>query len=224
MISSYYTDFRDKNLGKQYEPCDSLKEESFLKKEGLSRGLNALLIPSSFLAHALDSIIGFGATMVAFFTLGNKGYTTARNNLKQFKCLASDSYIHTLRIFNPNAELWHESGFGEELIIGSLRDIAKSCIQTRENGEQKPWYLRHVVSRLLFLSLGLASVVARVIDCAIGIIALPLSFLTLGSFSVINEAAYSGLKIIGIVDDICYSLIKTINPWVKKEKEDLGNN
>lgn len=54
----------------------------------------------------------------------------------------------------------------------------------------------------------------RVFDLVIGILAMTAALVTLGKVDVINNVAYRGLQVTGIVKDIFYNTTKMLNPWM----------
>ena len=78
---------------------------------------------------------------------------------------------------------------------------------------EEKFLTRHIVSRLSHGLFAVASVITRLWDFAVGLLAASLAFATLGKIETINHLAYRGLKVGGLCSDVFEHTIKAINPW-----------
>lgn len=199
-------------------------ETTFLKKHVLVRGAYFVLAPASFIASAIDTIIGLGAGIGAICTLGKhqRTFEVAFEHLSSSNKLVVRPYANILQTINPEAKFsgnlacpgnkspmisGHGDGFISDMVISSLKNVAIACY--RSNNFLK----RHVASRLTYALLAVSCLVTRAVDGIIGILAAGLSILTVGKFESLNNLAYRTLKAPGIINDLFYCTIKFINPW-----------
>lgn len=77
------------------------------------------------------------------------------------------------------------------------------------------FFKRHVVSRLTYALMVMASLVARVADGIIGVLAAVGSFCYLGTNEQLNVTAFKGFQAVTNLRDIFIYSIKCMNPWAK---------
>ena len=208
------------------------EDTNLLKKHVLARGAHLLLIPTSFITVAVDTIIGLGAGMKAIFTLGKDEQTfrVAYKQLTSSNKLFAKPYCHFLLTINPEAKFSGSAanqlfianqlglatqatihadgnGFLSNLMIDEIKKTTRACYNSDNLLKQ------HVASRLTFALLAVSCLVARAVDGIIGIPAAGLCILTGGKFESLNNLAYRTLQAPGIINDLFYCIIKFINPW-----------
>lgn len=99
------------------------------------------------------------------------------------------------------------NGFLSNNATNLLKDVARTCYRSDN------FVKRHVISRLTYALLAMASLVTRTVD---GIICMPIaaaSILTCGTFPTLNNIAYRSLQAPNIINDLFYCIVKFINPW-----------
>jgi|LakMenEpi03Aug12_release.lakeMendotaPanAssembly.Ray.scaffolds.fasta_scaffold08994_16 hypothetical protein len=89
----------------------------------------------------------------------------------------------------------------------SLQDLAKKC----DNSEN--YLKRHVGSRLTYLSLALSSLITRIIDFIVGLLAAIVSLSIFGTSKFLNTMAYRELTGSALIKDLSFCAAKIINPW-----------
>lgn len=103
---------------------------------------------------------------------------------------------------------------GKGLLTNSINKFFKKKAEDARIFENS-FFKRHFVSRGATALLLLGSIVTRTVDAVIGVIAAIGSIVTLGKFASLNNTAYRGLQFPGIIHDIHYCAVKTLNPWAK---------
>ncbi|MGD2169511.1 MAG: hypothetical protein PVI40_04655 [Chlamydiota bacterium] len=213
---------------------------NFLKNQVLTRIGFLALIPYATITSAVNMIRGVGAGFATIVTAGNHlpSLRLAMNDLNSSQRIVSKVYMNFLKVLNPQAQFTSKEprtspgsiyrhltvnsnafitadgdGFITDHISSGLKSLARSYLSS-ENVFQ-----RQIASRLTYVLLAVSSVITRVADGVIGSVAAVLSLLTLGKVESINNLAYRGLQIPGIVKDLVYCATKIINPWTGvKEK------
>jgi hypothetical protein len=214
-----------------------VRSKDCFEKHVLARGGHLGLIPLFTITSVVDTIVGAGAGIVSIATGGTYKATCdfAMNHLDSSRNIVAYPYTNLLRTLNPEAKFpssvashsyfhsyryWSQTidqgselitndgdGFITSYVSDALKDVARSC----RNSDN--FFKRHIVSRLTYLLLAISSLITRVVDGIIGVIAAILSFLTLGKVGSINNVAFRALQAPGIVKDLFYCAIKCINPW-----------
>jgi hypothetical protein len=153
---------------------------NFLKREVLSRGAYVVLVPSSFITCALDTLIGLGTSLVSFSSCGThlNTFRVTHNHLISSKQLLVDPYIFLLLAINPKSEFSfkREDGLVHHRISQSLK---LSALEFRKSDN---FLKKEVASRLTYALLALASLVTRAVDGAMGILVGTFSITTCGAF------------------------------------------
>jgi hypothetical protein len=197
--------------------------ENFIKKHILSRISNFGLLFFSGFAALGDTIIGSFAGLGSIATLGmhDGTFLTAMEHLEiGTRSVLAYPYGHLLRTINPNAlpeskrddnppyvDKGGKDGLLAHYALDKLKNIARSCYNS-EN-----FFKKHVASRLTYVLMAIASVVTRIADFFIGLVAALLSLLTFGKFETINNIAFRALQAPAMLKDLFYCTIKFINPW-----------
>jgi|694.fasta_scaffold08994_15 hypothetical protein len=89
----------------------------------------------------------------------------------------------------------------------TLRDSARNFYNS-EN-----YLKRHVASRLTYASLALSSLITRIIDFTVGLIAAIVSLSIFGTCQFLNSLAYRELTGSALIHDLSFCLARIINPW-----------
>lgn len=180
--------------------------------------LNSLFMaPTALVAHLIDTVISIITSVGTLITLGmnTKLYNVNRNFLLQTRYTLSYVYYFLLKTINTRATMDEggsdTGGLLSNIISLKMKSIASNC------GNSTNVITRHVFSRMAYFLCGISTVVMRIVDLVIGLIAMIVSFLTLGKFKKINDIAYKGLTITGVIEDIFINLIHAINPWAREK-------
>ena len=198
----------------------TLEDNNCFWRHIASRVGNLALAPWSIMTQAVDTVIGIGAALATIGTLGNKKiYQVAIKHLDSASFLIADPYLHLLKTINPNASLQVMKGSNNKLadphlttFVGkNMLSLAKSCWASKNK------FVHHVCTRLTFALLALSCVITRVIDLIIGVVAAIGALVTLGTCPKWNRAAYMGLQITGIIQDLFEATIRIVNPSVADE-------
>ncbi|MCC5831695.1 MAG: hypothetical protein JJU12_01450 [Chlamydiales bacterium] len=120
-----------------------------------------------------------------------------------------------MQTLNPHAKFTKEGsvpieggGLITDFVKQKLNDALKSCTKP----ERGSGGMRHIVSRLTVILRTVASLITRIVDFPIGLIAGLFSLLTFGRYESLNNAALRGLQITGIVTDLFEGVIQFLNP------------
>jgi hypothetical protein len=179
-------------------------------KQLLGRAVFIILAPAEFITRAIDTIIGLGAMLALFCTLGLHKPTIvfSKRFVDYSEGLAAEPYANLLRAVNPDAKYLSndEQGLITNFLFPLNNFAHRSC--RHKNGIK-----RHVISRLSFALLIPACIVTRAVDGVIGTLAAILSLATLGKIPLVNKIAYRGLQAPGILRDIPGFFLQTINPF-----------
>lgn len=192
--------------------CQNLVDSentNFFKKHVLARGGYLLLAPVSIITAAIDTIIGLGVGLASIATVGKHAPTfyRAQYHLVLGQQILARLYQHCLQFLNPSAIIDDvEDGLTTDVVKNFFIIVAKDCYRSDSI------FKRHVASRLTYALMLISCAITRLIDGVIGIIAALFSFLTFGHFDSLNNAAYRGLFITGIVTDLFYCTVKIVNP------------
>lgn len=208
---------------------------NFVKKHVFARGGHLALVFWSVVMSGADSIIGVGAGLASVLTGGRHRPTfkCALIHLDSSRQIIALPYVNLLKTLNPDATFSGSmanmsymdrylartigrkdafitsdgDGFITHYVSGTLKSIARGCYNSDNIIK------RHLVTRLTYVLLAITSVITRIVDGIIGVIAALASFLTVGKFESINNLAYRGLQTPGIINDLFYCTIKFMNPW-----------
>jgi hypothetical protein len=181
-----------------------------------ARTANLLLAPVVLITCALDTILGLGATLGVVCTLGRHNIIAdqAATLMLHSTKLLTAPYMQLLKTIDPKQRSYEkkytnnytcDKGLLTEKITFIFAHILK--ISKSQN-----FFNRHIVSRLCFALLAMASLVTRVVDGLIGVLAASVSLLTLGYFHNVNQIAYQNLQAPGIITDIFVCILGILNP------------
>lgn len=189
-------------------------QASFFQNQILARGANLLLVPTSLITCALDTIVGIGAGIGTILTVGKHLPTCqfACNHIKQSFQLLPHVYASLLRAIHPQASL------GDTKLKGVVGFVDPIWEKANTYSLSDHFLKRHVASRLTFALALVASVVTRAVDGIFGICFAALSLLTLGKIEKMNEVAYNTLKASGVIRDLFFSTLLILNPWAFQKK------
>jgi hypothetical protein len=193
------------------------KRTNFLKKEILARCGRLVLIPLSATTAALDVALGTIGAAGALLTQGrNKSLCSfAMKHLDASSKILAQPYANLLKTFDPKNSLSGSTvgaageGIIADVLVSTPDYLAERCKKSNN------FIVRHIASRLTYVLLATACLIARAVDGVIGALALPLSLITLGKCRSINALAYRGLQAPGILKDLCHYIVKFINPWAE---------
>lgn len=201
----------------------STTNDSFLKSQVLARAGFLASIPSSTITSAVNMIVGVGAGFATIVTGGkcSSSFRLAMDSLDNSQKTVSVLYMNFLKTLNPQARFVnHSKAFitadGDGFITNQISTALKALALNYLSSENV--FKRHIASRLTYALLAISSVVTRVADGIIGSVAAVLSLLTLGKVESMNNLAYRGLQIPGIIKDLFYCAAKIINPWTGNQQ------
>lgn len=190
-------------------------------EEGYNMGVRLLLIvrtPFEILAVLADTLLGLVLAVGTILTFGaSKDLRMfAKRHLETLNYLVAQPVKNLLCIMNTGEEAtggdtYEGGGWEQEKGRGLCTQAAYDFQNRKARYFLKSRYCQ-VAARLIYLITIPLLIVARVVDLAIGVIALAVSLLTLAQFRLPNQLAYRGLKFSGVVDDVVQSLICFINP------------
>lgn len=204
-----------------------------VKREVFARGAHLALVPISTVTSALDTIVGSLAGLGAIGTAGLHKPTVElyRRNIDSSRKIAARPFVNFLKFINPAAKFSGDENFVLSDYFDGDEDYNKPKISGDGNGFitngvskymskaaiefsfSQNVFKRHVLSRLTYALMGIASLVTRAVDGAIGLVAAAFSIITAGKFESLNNLAYRGLQAPGIIGDLFSCAIKFINPW-----------
>ncbi|MFI0435552.1 MAG: hypothetical protein ACH350_07500 [Parachlamydiaceae bacterium] len=183
-----------------------------------------VLVPTSFIAHAADTVIGLGAAILAIGTLGVLGTQTAEKYCyNSSRDLLAKSYYHILRAINPKekdpfshpiSDSFPESFFGLFLNIRSIiyKNITPFYDKAKDLSRSSNFLEKHVISRCTYALLAVAYLVTKVVE---GIFCIPIaafSILTAGKYKNLNQLARLTLAAPSIIYHLFCCIMGFINP------------
>ncbi len=192
---------------KQVENC-AQKNAGFFNNQVLSRAGHLVEAPLAAITHLIDGAIGAGCGLVSIATLGmfRDFNTMSLEHLHSGGRVLDSTYRAFLKTINPKAH------FNSQSLL--KRDWAKKILDKADKFRDSGNFLKkYVASRLTYALWGVASAVSRVAYGIIGVIAIPLSLLTLGTVYSINDMASQSLRAPLIIHDLFHSILRVINPW-----------
>lgn len=189
---------------------NDLDDDSCFDQQVTMRIVNLAMIPFSVLATVGDTIIGLGHYFNAVLMIGRKsGYENlAHNHLSALSRIISNIFEGIIQTINPNAE------FGDSDFPGATYFcVTTTLTQIFEASETDSFLKRHVVSRIGHtLTLG-AAVITHAVDGVIGAIAAVFAIVTLGKYKNLNDTAYKGLQVTGVVSDLLMFPLRILKPY-----------
>jgi hypothetical protein len=189
-------------------------ETTFLKKQVLARGAFLALAPASLITIGVDTILGIGSGIAAICTLGKHKPIRkfASRHIVEANELFAVPYRSFLKAINPIAKLDFTSGYMVTSLTQPLFDMADICKKSDN------YLKKQVASRLTYALTAIACLVTSVVDGIFSLSFVALSILTAGKLKDVNNLAYKSLKAPGVIDDLYYLTLVTINPWVFEQK------
>lgn len=193
-------------------------EPNRTKKTQTSRLGHLGLIPVEVVTSAIDIL---PATIGAIFTLASPN-SDITEKVKGFldspQKMLSRVFLRVLNAVRLPAAVkkgaasqkplisWVGDGLTTRYIKSFFVEIGEKCASSPSS------IIKHVFSRLSYLVGGLLSIIARAFDLALGTPAALLALITLGNIQSLNNAAYRGLQVGGILNDIFFTLMNLRNP------------
>jgi hypothetical protein len=163
-----------------------------------------------------DTFIGLGCALGAI-AAGGRSKTANQytfNHLNSLNRFITRPHKYLVQTLNPHARFTPEgriSSKGDGLITNFVKEklnaALKSCTKPERN-----WAMRHIVSRLTIGLRTIASLITRIVDFPIGLIAGLFSLLSLGTCESLNNTAFRGLQVTGIVTDLLEGVVQLLNP------------
>ena len=185
------------------------KSDGFLGREVGGRLIAIKNIALTAIATAGDCFKGILFAVLSFATVGlsKRINKLAGYNLMHSMELIPQIFRSALQIINPKSELDANDidGFFTQKVVNKYLDLQSDL----SDGN---WFKRNVLSRAIHLILIPTSVIARVADFALGVIAAVGAVLTVGKFEKLNSFAYKNLQVMQIVRDLWFHVLQTINP------------
>jgi len=198
-------------------------EPDFLWNEILSRGAFLILAPVAMITSAIDTIIGLGVAFAAICTLGMHMPTVrlANRYLDSSGKVISQPFSLLVKVINPHAS------FNNKIEIRTrYRTSYKPKIQsitclfcerlfklTKALKASEYFLVKHLFSRATYALAIPIITITKIVDMAIGCLALPFALAILGSSETINIYATDAFTITGIVSYLFQCTIAVINPW-----------
>lgn len=177
-------------------------------------GVLPLIAVGATLTSCVDTIIGAGAFIASFMTLGqNKAVREQMvNHLKSVDNLISRLYESIIKTVNPKAQFHHHIGEITSIVNNALNKKIDRCVQGN-------FFKKHVISRSLIAGRVVIGIATRIMDfiAGIGVFGLLASSVTLGKYKFANELAFSGLQLPAIGTDILMGIIAFLNPEANRE-------
>lgn len=191
-------------------------ESTKFERHVIARGINLLLIPAYAVSGAVDIILGSIGAVGAILHFGTniQWNRFAIIHLKSSRVILSNMYINLIQFLNPS-----KSSLFTYVEGGIVYTYANNKIQNWANNVSKSpnRFVQHVVTRLTYALLAVASIISRVADFAIGLVTGSLSIICLcfGGNNSLNRISFRSLQILAIIYDVFYCTIRCINPWSK---------
>lgn len=207
-----YINITKEFLGNDYQKKWQSEEATIWQYHFMSRGLTVLTGVATPFTTALDTIIGLGAFLGAGVTLGRIDYFNKHmsNHLHSFKVLPSRTMRSVVKFFKPKAKFGKKVDFKNGLITECVKTTLNRALAICSR-EDSNIFNRKITTRLIAL-LQIVASITRIADFCIGLVATLLVVITLGSSESINDIAFRGLQITGLVTDILEACIKFLNP------------
>ena len=166
--------------------------------------------------QALNAITSVVTTPLSCITFGKwKFINRMAEKSYSSNFIFTEAYIGLISILNPKINQQNYQNFikkGPEGLLTSL--IVKSFFNSAQKLSSKKFCCtKHIVSRIYFALGGLLSIITRIVDAAIGLIAALLVAVTLARVEVINILAIKCLVTFpGVFHDVLTGIRGFINP------------
>lgn len=190
------------------------ENSNVFKRHFLARAGHFALIPLAALTTILDTIIGVGAAIAVVATLATRRdiFVFTFRHLMNCSYILSGPFKEILLTINPQAKFKVVENALSGLTTGIVNDFVGENFKKLKQSENL--FIKHVASRCFRIIMLVALVAARLIDFPIGVVAAPLALLTFGKIQLLNDAAFNGLRVTGIIYDTLLTLGWSINPTV----------
>lgn len=184
--------------------------KSFFYREVVGRVANAVLTPLGTLTHGLDTAVAgvSGALSFALLTVSPKVNHFSRHFFESTDDLFSDVFAGVVRTIDPEAEGLSNNGDKGYFAEKALRVFAAGEAAAHDES----CFVRNVNARVIFLTSGVALVVARIFDTAIGVLVGAAALAALGGNREWNHDGYVHLKLPAVIGDLVEVARKVINP------------
>lgn len=188
---------------------------SCFKREFLSRCARILTIPLTLITAILDTIVALGISIAAYGSLGMLTKVTLRacEHFESTRLILIKPIFNFFQFINPRTRVAASTiiepnghGFVSDRVL-SLIDLAN------RTSASSICFVRHVVSRTLYLVSTIAFIIARLIDAIIAPFATLFALCALGTNHTLNNLAFRALQVPGVIEDIYCCTIRIINPW-----------
>ncbi len=126
-------------------------------------------------------------------------------------------YGRTMTVLNPAftirpdyiSNTTHNAPYFVNLVSKELTDFAINA------GKKETFIQKQLVSRIGY-AVGIpVALICRIADLVLGILGVVASVITLGMNAKVNQFAYTQLKVLGAINDICVGAQFVVNPQVK---------
>ncbi len=161
---------------------------------------------------ACKTIAGVAASALSILTLGlNSKINKYANEWTVVSAqILVTPYGKMLKIINPNAQCASKG-----ILMGVITEkLANPIFQKAWDEAQNEsfFFRKHVVSRGAYALGALVATITRTADFVLGLLALPVSFITLGTFEKINTFTYKQLSFPAFIGDVCVGMRGLVNP------------
>ncbi len=198
--------------------ADNYVQTNYVKSKEPSlwtaRGINIILIPCSIITIAIDTVVGLGASLTSGVTLGLSRPVNCFVRSHLCTCaILRYPYSNLIRVIHPDTDFKDD----KTPYIQALAEYAKNLYLDGRDFEK-----HHVVPRLCGLVLVVAALVESMAYAIIAVVATPLSLVTLGYFSSINQVAIRVLRFTMFGESLVKATLLFINPNILWDRlEDL---
>lgn len=174
-----------------------------------TRACHLALVPCRLVLGVIDAV---GGSLVAtasclFFSErcigGRRGAYVAGLFFTGSTLMLSDTAAYTIQALNPRASFSNDAKISSDG-VGLTRNFVQLCekkLFTACYSKQASKFTKKVIPRLTAPLLFVAKCISRIVDLALGLLAYSASLLTFGKIDSINNIAYRGLQIPGLISD-----------------------
>lgn len=155
------------------------------------------------------SAVGIAGTALSILTLGaSRQVNKVASETHQTAYILPHLYIPVLNVVNPRAYADCDS-FGVVTANTAMPVFQVANRATRQSN----FFIRHVVSRVGYALGAAVSVISRVADLALGLVAGTFALIPLlGRVDCVNNFAVQHLMAFGVVHDVCVGFRGIVNP------------
>lgn len=200
------------------------KIESSSKATGLPREFfHYSCILGEALTSSIDTLIGVVVAAASLVLRNDHTIHVAQNLLSSTRKCLGNVFFRVLNIIDADIQLKQRTESnkikvccsGDGIFAGIYRQILANPAQEIAE-ESKNLVAKHLFTRIAYAAFILGVPLFRVMDLAVGIIAAIAAFswllLTEKSIDSLNNVAYRGLQIGGIVDDLYFAVMNLTEP------------